>query len=125
MPDQTAEFFDELGRRGHEPLLGRVTATIRFDLEREHGVDHWLLTITRGDLRITRENRDANAVIRTTKALFDRFVTGEAYMYAAWVRNELILTGDLGLGRLFQRIVPGRPGAHHPRAFARERSRRA
>jgi hypothetical protein len=32
MTDPTAEFFDELGRRGHEPLLEKATGTLRFDI---------------------------------------------------------------------------------------------
>ena len=32
MADATTEFFDELSERGHEPLLEKVTGTVRFDL---------------------------------------------------------------------------------------------
>jgi hypothetical protein len=125
MPDQTAEFFHELARRGHEQVFGRAAGTIRFDLEHDHAVDHWLVTISKGDVRVSQEDRDADCVIRTTKALFDRCVTGDAYLHTAWLRNEVTATGDIALSRLFLRIVPGRHGAHHPRSFARERRQRA
>jgi SCP-2 sterol transfer family len=125
MPDRTTQFFDALSRRGHEPLLEEVTGTIRFDLEHDHGVDHWFLAISHGDVRVSREDRDADAVIRTTKALFDRLASGEVPIYAAWVRNELRALGDIRLGRLVERIMPGPPGAHHPRTFARERRQQA
>ena len=32
MADATAEFFDDLSKRGHEPLLGKMRATVRFDI---------------------------------------------------------------------------------------------
>ena len=32
MKPSTAAFFDELGRRGHEPLLRRVSATVGFEI---------------------------------------------------------------------------------------------
>jgi hypothetical protein len=76
-----------------------------------------------GDVQVSREKREADCVIRTDRALFDRFVTGEAHLYTAWVRNELRAEGDVRLGRLFERVLPGPPGAHHPRMFARERGR--
>lgn len=125
MSDRTAEFFDELGRRGHVPAFDATSATIRLDLEHDHGVDHWYMTISRGVVQVSHENRDADAVFGTAKELFDRIVTGEASAYAAWVRSEYTITGDMRLARLFQRLLPGRPGAHHPREFARARRHQA
>jgi putative sterol carrier protein len=120
MSDRTAEFFQALGRRGHEPELEKTTGTLRVDLEHEGETDHWLLTISKGDVRVSREDRETDAVLRTTKALFDRFVTGEANMYSAWVRNDLTALGDVRIARLIQRLMPGPPGAHHPRTTDRE-----
>ena len=125
MSDRTAQFFDGLNRRRHVPALDVDAATMRFDLEHDDQVDHWFMTISRGAVRISRENRDADAVFRTAKELFDRIVTGEASPYAAWVRSEYRVTGDVRLARLFQRLLPGRPGAHHPREFARARRHQA
>ncbi|WP_319460175.1 SCP2 sterol-binding domain-containing protein [Micromonospora sp. RTP1Z1] len=123
MSDPTAEFFDGLGRRGHEPLLQEATGTIRFDLEHDHGIDHWLVTINNGDIQVSREDREADSVVRADKGLFDRIVSGGENLYAAWVRNELRAVGDIRLARFIQRVFPGPPGAHHPRMFASERRR--
>ena len=32
MTDEVADFFDELERRGHDPLLAKVTGSVRFDI---------------------------------------------------------------------------------------------
>ncbi|MET8310295.1 SCP2 sterol-binding domain-containing protein [Micromonospora sp. NPDC005173] len=125
MSDPTAEFFDGLDHRGHEPLLQEATGTIRFDLEHDHGVDRWFVVIQQGDVRVSREEREADSVIRADKGLFDRIVSGEENLYAAWVRNELRAEGEVRLARLIQRAFPGPPGAHHPRMFAWERRRQA
>jgi len=125
MSDPTTEFFAGLGRRGHEPLLEGVTGTIRFDLEHEHGIDRWFVLIDQGDLHVSREEREAGCVWRTSRALFDRFASGEQYVYAAWARNALRVEGNVALGYVFLRVLPGPPGAHHPRAFAGEGSRSA
>ena len=125
MSNPTADFFEAMGRRGHERLLEAATGTIRFDLEHDHEVDHWLLVINRGDVRLSRDLSGADCVVVGTRATFDRVVTGRSQLYAAWVRNELRVEGDRRLARLFQRVMPGPPGAHHPREFAHERRRSA
>jgi hypothetical protein len=42
MIDATAEFFDALVERGHEPLLENATGTVRFDLKDGKKMDRWL-----------------------------------------------------------------------------------
>jgi hypothetical protein len=119
--DPTAEFFARLARRGHEPLLEDVTGVIRFDLRDEHGIDRWFLHINRGDLGTCQEGREADCVIRVDRKLFDRLATGEERQYPAWIRTELRAEGDVRLAYLFQRLLPGPPGARHPRELARGR----
>ncbi|MER7461251.1 SCP2 sterol-binding domain-containing protein [Micromonospora sp. NPDC126480] len=124
MSNPTDSFFAALGRRGHEPLVEEATGTVRFDLDYDRGVDRWFLVLDRGDLRVSRnEDRDADCTVRGSRASFDRVVRGESHIYAAWVRNELRAEGDIRLARLVQRLMPGPPGAHHPRDFARRRRR--
>ncbi|MCM0674279.1 SCP2 sterol-binding domain-containing protein [Micromonospora phytophila] len=125
MSNPTANFFDALDRRGHEPLLEEAVGSIRFDLEHDHEVDHWLVVIRRGDVHVSREESEADCVFTGSRAVFDRIVTGRSHVYAAWVRNELRAEGDVRLGRFLQRVMPGPPGAHHPREFARREIRPA
>jgi putative sterol carrier protein len=116
MPDATAEFFDELGRRGHEPLLEKATGTIRFELKGGRRTDRWQVAVERGDLEVSRKNAKADCVVRVDKALFDRIVSGRANAMTAMLRGEMGLEGDTELFVLFQRLVPGPP---------RSRSRRS
>ncbi|MGC5020090.1 SCP2 sterol-binding domain-containing protein [Micromonospora sp. DT47] len=124
MSNPTASFFEALGRRGHEPLLEEATGTVRFDLEHDHDVDRWFLVIKRGDVRVSQEEEgEVDCLVRGSRAVFDRIVSGRSHLYAAWARSELRAEGDVRLARLVQRIMPGPPGAHHPREFAQERKR--
>lgn len=125
MSDPTATFFGELGRRSHERLLEAVTGTIRFDLATDHRTDCWFLAIRQGDVEIFREHRPADTVVHANRPLFDRLTSGEASSYTAWIRNEISIEGDLGLARLFQRILPGPPNARHPRTLASSRRRQS
>jgi hypothetical protein len=124
MSDHTAEFFEELGRRGHERRLGAASGTLRFDLERDDSVDRWFLTIRHGDVEVHRDDRPADSVLRTNRVLFDKLVTGRANAYAAWTRHEMTIEGDPLIARLFQWFLPGPPGARHPRDLAPDRGRR-
>lgn len=124
MSDATKEFFDELGRRGRERLLRKTTGTIRFDLEHDHGIDHWFVAITNGDVQVSREERDADTVIRTNNAFFDRMVRGEAKPLSAWLRNDITSEGQFRFIVLLERLFPEPPGARHPRTVARDRGGR-
>ena len=63
MADATAEFFDALVERGHEPLLENATGTVRFDLNEGKKTDRWLVTVTKGDLAVSRQNLRADCVV--------------------------------------------------------------
>jgi putative sterol carrier protein len=108
MTDATKEFFDKLARRGHEPLLAKVSATLRFDLADGKRTDHWLVALHKGDVAVTRENIEADCVVRTDKALFNRMLTGEVNAMAALLRGSVGVEGNIQLLVLFQRLLPGR-----------------
>jgi putative sterol carrier protein len=107
MTDSTAEFFQELGRRGYEPLLEKGTGTIRFDLVGGKRTDRWLLTLDRGDVSVARKNAAADCVVRADRTLFDAMASGDVNGMAAYLRGELTLEGDPELLVLIQRVLPG------------------
>lgn len=121
MADPIAEFFDTLYRRGHERLLENFSGTIRFDLASGEQVDHWLLAIDRGDLSVSREARDADCVLHADRDFFARVVLGESKPLTAMARNDIRVEGKLPLFIMFERLLPGPPGARDPRTVARER----
>lgn len=120
MPDSTNEFFNGLGRRGHEPLLSTVSGTVRFDLERDQQTDHWFLNIQKGNIEVSREQREADCVIHAEEACFDGIARGEVKPLTAWLRNEVAVDGRFQFLVLLERILPSPPGAHDPRVLARE-----
>lgn len=121
MSAATEEFFDQLGRRGHERLTAKTTGTIRFDLEHEGGVDRWLVTIADGEVEVSREEREADTVIRTDVAFFDRMARGEAKPLSAWLRNDITSEGEFRFIVLLERLFPGPRGSRHPRDLRRLR----
>jgi predicted lipid carrier protein YhbT len=107
MADATAEFFEALGSRGHEPLLERATGTMRFDLREGKKIDRWLISVVKGDIVVSRRNARADAVLSTDKALFERIARGESNALAAMLREEVDVEGDVRLLVAFQRLLPG------------------
>jgi putative sterol carrier protein len=115
MADATAEFFDALVARGHEPLLEKTTGTMRFDLRDGKKLDRWLVSVIKGDLAVSRRNVRADCVITADKALFDSIASGRTNAMAAMLRGALGVEGDPQLMVLFQRLLPGPPRARKRR----------
>jgi putative sterol carrier protein len=107
MTDVTAEFFAELGQRGHEPLLNRANGTLRFELKDGQRTDRWLVAVKKGDVTVSHKGGDAEMVVRADKTLFDRLASGAMNPVAAALRGELGAEGDWRLLVLFQRLFPG------------------
>jgi putative sterol carrier protein len=108
--DSTADFFDKLGRRGHEPLLNSVSGTLRFDLTDGPRTDQWYVRVTKGDMKVGQEELAADTIVRVDKDVFIAMTEGRVNAVAAFLRGELALDGDVGLIISFQRLFPGPPG---------------
>ncbi|WP_443189981.1 SCP2 sterol-binding domain-containing protein [Micromonospora sp. CB01531] len=118
--DATTKFFEDLDRRGYEPLLAKTSGTLRFDLHEGAHTTHWLLHIDRGNLRVRQEDQEANTVVGTAPRLFGELVSGRENVIAALLRGDMTVLGDLRLVLQVERIFPGPPnsrGPHH--AFQR------
>ena len=102
-------FFEELGQRGHEPLLEKISGTIRFEIVDGKRVERWLLTVDKGDVAASRRNVRADCTLRADKAVFDRVASGEMNAMAATLRGDLVIDGDSELLVAFQRLLPGPP----------------
>ncbi len=106
MADPTASFFQDLAQRGHEPLLAKVTGSIRIDVHRGKRTEGWTVLIDRGDLAVTDEPT-ATCRMTADRELFNRLVTGESNAMAAMLRGALGMGGDVELLIMFQRLLPG------------------
>jgi putative sterol carrier protein len=104
--DSIEEFFAELGRRGHEPLLEKARGSARFDVADGTRTERWLVTIDKGDLRVSRRNAAADCILRMDRPSFERAVAGELNMMAAVLRGEVTIGGDPRLLVLLRRLFP-------------------
>lgn len=109
MTDATTTFFEELAARGNEPALAKVTGTLRFDLTDGARRERWLITITKGDVALSRRNARADCVVRADRVLFDRIASGRANALTALLRGAIDVEGDRGLLLAFQHTFPAPP----------------
>jgi len=107
MSDPTREFFYELDKRGYEPMLRKASGRLRFDLTDGSGTVHWLVTVKKGDVSVSRGNDSADCVVKTDRPLFEAIVRGEKNAMAAILRGEIEIEGDRELLVLFQRVFAG------------------
>jgi putative sterol carrier protein len=111
MTDATTEFFEKLARRGHEPLLKKVTGTMRFDLAEGTRTDHYVVAVKHGAVALSEQNVEADCVVRADRSLFDGIASGEENLMAAMLRGALTFQGNAHLLLAFQRLFPGPPGS--------------
>jgi ubiquinone biosynthesis protein UbiJ len=124
MTDATSGFFGDLDRRGEEPLLRNVSGTLRFDVEDDRRVESWFVAVENGEVTVTHDKGEADAVIRADRALVDAIVSGKMNAMAAFLRGAVEVRGDLGLVISFQRLYPGPPPARKKRPAVGRRSTR-
>ena len=105
----TDRFFETLAGRGHEPLLEKVSGSVRFDISHGQQVDHWMVRIKNGDVEVSRDDSEADSTVRAARAIFDKFATGEMNGFAALLRGQASAEGRLELPVLLQRLLPGPP----------------
>ncbi|TCC00599.1 sterol-binding protein [Micromonospora zingiberis] len=118
MSESVRAFFDALAHGGGR-MLRQVSGSVRFDLVRPDGVDHWLVTIEQGRVTVSQGGvADADTVIRADEPLFLRMAHGEVKPLPAWLRNDFTADGEFRWVIMLERLFAPPPGARHPRALA-------
>jgi hypothetical protein len=112
------DFFAELERRGHEPMLRRLSATVRWDTLDGDRTEHRLVRIHHGDVQVAVSDGPADCVIVAERAVCDDVVSGRTSALAALLRGAAVVDGDFELMVLAQRLFPRTPGASAGRGVA-------
>ncbi|MGC5030447.1 SCP2 sterol-binding domain-containing protein [Micromonospora sp. DT229] len=120
MGEATVRFFEELDQQGYDPLLAKLSGTLRLDLHEGPQTTHWLIRIDRGRVRISREDMVADTVVGTSPELFEDMVLGRENGLAALLRGDMTITGDARLVVQLDRILPGPPHSRGPRRYRKE-----
>jgi len=109
--DATEGFFAEIASRPHEPLLHSAVGTVRLDLHDGKALEHYFVTVNKGEVKVSNRSGRADAIIDIDRTLFDEMAVGKVNFNAALLRGILKVEGDLGLLTLFARMFPGPPAS--------------
>lgn len=109
--DPISQFFADLAAPGHLATFEGDSATLRFDVRDGGQVGHWYVTVSNGDVAVTRQNKAADAVIQVDRPQFEAIVTGRLNLQAAFLRGILTCEGSMAALMMFQRSLPGPPGS--------------
>ncbi|MFY1594009.1 SCP2 sterol-binding domain-containing protein [Micromonospora sp. WMMD737] len=110
MADATEDFFHGLARRGHDRRLRAIDeGSVRFDISRDGRTDHWLVSIEKGDVRVSEEETGGDAVVEADRAVFDRIASGEAYFLTTVLRGEAAVAGSPRLFATVRKLFPPPP----------------
>jgi len=105
MTAETKEFFEELGQRGHEPLLRKAKGVIRFEVVDDDDTrEFWTVAIDHGDIDVSDRNVACDCTLRAPRALFERIRRGETNATAAVLRGAMEADGDWRMLVLAQRL---------------------
>ena len=91
MTNATTGFFEGLEARGHEPRLGKVTASLRFDLTNGKQTNRWHVAIDKGEIVVSHKNAKADCVVRADSSVFDGIASGEVNAVAAVLRGAIVV----------------------------------
>jgi putative sterol carrier protein len=106
----TSDFFESLPSRGDDPVLDQLSGTIRFDLRDGKSVETWFLQFDKGDVKVSRRKAKADCVAAMDREFCDALVTGKVNGFAAALRGDISVEGEVALLLEFQRLFPGPPG---------------
>jgi len=125
MSSREAEFIDELRRHRHVGVLETTVGTIRLDILHGDRTDHWLVSVSHGDLDVTSGYGEADCAFQMDETAFRRLADGETVPFAAYLSNEIAVVGRFNLLIVLQQLFHGRPGARDPRRLAERERRRS
>ena len=117
--DPVEEFFRELGHREPDPAWADVRGAVGIEMVDGNRTEHWLVTIDKGRVAVSRAKGDGGCSIRFDRALGEQLIRGEANAMAAVLRGSAVPMGDLELLLALQRIFPGPPDQQRPAPIGR------
>jgi putative sterol carrier protein len=95
------EFFDSLEGRADASRTAGMTNSYLFDIE---GAGKWTVSVDDGKVSVHEGGEDADAVITTSEATFEKIVSGEQNPTSAYMTGKLKVKGDMGAAMKLQKL---------------------
>jgi putative sterol carrier protein len=95
------EFFASLEGRADTSKTAGMTNSYLFDIE---GAGKWTVKVDDGKVSVSEGGDDADAVITTSEATFEKIVSGEQNPTSAYMTGKLKVKGDMGAAMKLQKL---------------------
>ncbi len=95
------DFFDSLASRADASRTAGMTNSYLFDIE---GAGKWTVNVNDGKISVTEGGEEADAVITTSQATFEKIVSGEQNPTSAYMTGKLKVKGDMGAAMKLQKL---------------------
>ena len=95
------ELFDSLEGRADASKTAGMTNSYLFDIE---GAGKWTVRVDDGKVSVSEGGDDADAVITTSEATFEKIVSGEQNPTSAYMTGKLKVKGDMGAAMKLQKL---------------------
>lgn len=110
--DPVSDFFASLAEPGYFATFAGQSASLRFDLTDGGQTDRWHVRVDDGRVEVDRKRGGApDAVVSIDRPHFAAIATGRLNAQAALLRGLLHCEGSMAALMMFQRCLPGPPGA--------------
>jgi hypothetical protein len=73
------------------------------------GVQHWYVTVDKGDVTVSHKRAKADVVASFDKELADAIFSGRENANASLLRGVIHIDGELSILAQFQKLFPGPP----------------
>lgn len=113
-PDPSARLFERISRLGRVDALAGIDGRLRFDVHVADRVEHRAIIVHSGQVSVASEVEDPDCVVDVDKALLDQMASGQSNAMTALLRGDMMVSGDVRLLVLLERLLPGPAGAHGP-----------
>jgi SCP-2 sterol transfer family len=109
--DPISGFFASLAAPGYIATFAGESATLRFDVTTGSKTQHWYVTISNGNVTVTRDAGPADAIVKIERPYLEDIVRGRLNAQAAMLRQVLTVEGSMAATMMFQRCLPGPRGS--------------
>jgi hypothetical protein len=94
--------------------IRHARGTLRIDVVDDGVTEQRFVTMHDGNVTVTESDAPADAILCGERELMNAVLSGSKDAMTAVLRGDMIAEGDLVLLAMFQRLVPGAPGAVAP-----------
>jgi putative sterol carrier protein len=111
MAQATKRFFEALAERKNVPAIRALSGTLRFDLKDGERIQHWYVTVRKGQISVSHSAEKADCVFTADVRTFEAMLAGKMNPFAAVLRGVCTIEGRVRMVVALQSLFAPSEGA--------------